>query len=454
MSQKRILIVDDEDSIRFGMHDFLQGQGYTVVEADSCAQAREVFITSPPDAAVIDYRLDDGTALDLLRSFKQVDPDVPLIVLTAYGSIELAVQAVKEGAEQFLTKPIEMATLHTILERLLSHRRLQRQQQLLASREGRDAVNPLAGDSAAIRRLAAQVDKVRGSDRPILIFGETGTGKTLLAKWLHRHGPRADEPFVDLNCAGLMPDFLETELFGHEKGAFTGAATAKKGLLEMADGGTVFLDEIGDVDAQIQPKLLKVLEDKRFRRMGAVHERTVDIALIAATHQDLAARIQAGAFRQDLYYRISSIPLIMPPLRERREDIGPLADAMLAQLSPNQGRRARLTDDAHQALLDYAWPGNIRELRNVLERAALLCDQATITRHDLRFETVSEPVAARGDDDDGLTLQQLECRHIERALQAAQGRVAEAARRLDIPRSTLYQKIKTYGITMPKRARG
>lgn len=247
MSKNKILIVDDEDSIRLGLRGFLEAHGYAVSEADSCLKARELFQVSRPDVAVIDYRLHDGNALDLLRAFKQTDPDVPLIVLTAYGSIELAVQAVKEGAEQFLTKPIELPALHVILQRLLDNRRVQRRQQALSAREQRNLVDPFVGTSAAIRDLREQAGKVLAADSPILILGETGTGKSLLAMWLHRHGPRADEPFVDLNCAGLSREFLETELFGHEKGAFTGAAIAKQGLLEVADGGTVFLDEIGDV---------------------------------------------------------------------------------------------------------------------------------------------------------------------------------------------------------------
>jgi len=451
LSKMRILVVDDEDSIRFGMRDFLEGRGYAVLEASSCQEAQAVFEASPPDAAVIDYRLHDGTAMDLLRSFKQLDADVPLVVLTAYGSIELAVQAVKEGAEHFLTKPIELPTLLTILQRLLNNRRLQRQQQAIESREQRDLLDPLAGNSPAIKALARQVKKVLATESPILILGETGTGKTLLAKWLHRHGPRADEPFVDLNCAGLMPDFLETELFGHEKGAFTGATTNKKGMLEIANGGTVFLDEIGDVDARVQPKLLKVLEEQRFRRLGAVREREVNITLIAATHQDLATLVAEGTFRRDLYFRINSVPLALPALRERREDILPLAEAMLARLNPDPERRATLAADAEQALRDYKWPGNIRELRNVLERAALLCDDCIITRSDLRFETAAAQTM-RGESTN-LTLQQIERQHIERVLQETGGKVAEAAVRLDVPRSTLYQKIKAYGIATSQRSR-
>lgn len=444
MARTRILIVDDEDSIRFGMRGFLESRGYGVVDADSCQRARELFQASPPDVAVIDYRLHDGSALDLLRDFRRLEPDVPVIVLTAYGSIDLAVQAIKEGAEQFLTKPIEMPALHAILKRLLDNRRLQRQQRIVVTREQRERIDPLFGESPAIRALAEQVDKVMGSDSPILILGETGTGKSLLAKWLHLHGPRADEPFVDLNCAGLSPDFLETELFGHEKGAFTGATASKPGILEIADGGTVFLDEIGDVDPRVQPKLLKVLEEQRFRRLGAVREREVDIRLIAATHQDLAGKVKERTFRSDLYFRISSIPLSMPALRERKDDIPALARTLLARLADAPGRSVRLGEDAEQALCGYAWPGNIRELRNVLERAVLLRNGDTIARRDLRFE--STPLQDVQVGDTGLTLQQVERQHIERVLREVGGKVEQAALRLGIPRSTLYQKIKVHGI--------
>ncbi|HET7268533.1 MAG TPA: sigma-54 dependent transcriptional regulator [Oleiagrimonas sp.] len=445
MPSKRILIVDDEDSIRFGMQAFLQSRGYRVFEADSCEAAKAAFRDASPDAAVIDYRLHDGTAIDLLRDFKQVDPDVPLIVLTAYGSIELAVKAVKEGAEQFLTKPIELPALLAILKRLFANRRLRRQQQVIDTRESRNRVDPFAGQSAAIGQLAELASRVCGTDSPILLLGETGTGKSLLAKWLHQHGPRAEEPFVDLNCAGLSHEFLEAELFGHEKGAFTGAVNAKPGLLEVADGGTVFLDEIGDMDPRVQPKLLKVLEEKRFRRMGAVGERQVDVALIAATHKDLADQARQGAFRSDLYFRISGIPLTIPALRERSEDIPALADTLLSQLRPNLGRQVVFSDAARQALRDYSWPGNIRELRNVIERAALLCEGDTIVPRDLRFGPASTRDTP-ADQDTSLTLQEVERQYIERILREEDGKVAQAARRLDVPRSTLYQKIKTYDI--------
>ncbi len=448
MAKTRILIVDDEESIRFGMRDFFEARGLCVSDADSCGQAMVLFQAQSPSAVVLDYRLHDGNAIDLLRQFKQIDPAVPVVVLTAYGSIDLAVQAVKEGAEQFLTKPIELPALLVILERLLATRKLQRSQRAMATREDRDQINPLAGNSPAIVAFAEQVERVIGTDSPVLITGETGTGKSVLAKWLHTHGPRATEPFVDLNCAGLQPDFLETELFGHKKGAFTGAATHKEGLLELADGGTAFLDEIGDVDPRVQPKLLKVLEERRFRRMGDVREREVDIALITATHQDLGARVNAGQFRSDLYFRISSVPLHVPPLRERKEDLGFLATGILAAVRPGLA----LDGDAEQALHDYAWPGNIRELRNVLERAALLCDGAVISRHDLRFEPL--PSADRPADEAGLTLLEVEKRHIRRVLESVDGKVDKAAVQLDIPRSSLYQKLKNYGIRTSGRKVG
>jgi transcriptional regulator with PAS, ATPase and Fis domain len=305
------------------------------------------------------------------------------------------------------------------------------------------------GTSAAIRQLAQDARTVLASESPILIRGETGTGKGVLAKWLHDHSPRAEEAFVDLNCAGLSREFLETELLGHAKGAFTGAVTSKTGLLEVAHGGTVFLDEIGDMDPQIQPKLLKVLEEKRFRRLGDVHDRRVDIRLLAATHQDLGRLVQGTNFRSDLYFRINTLPLLVPPLRERGEDILILSRFLLQRLAADLGRGGLiLAPDAERALQMHPWPGNIRELRNVLERAVLLSDQQILSRKDLRFDTSlgAEPAAENTD----LSLRELERQHIKRILQKEQGHVESAAKRLDIPRSTLYQKIKQYQIIVPK----
>jgi DNA-binding NtrC family response regulator len=315
-------------------------------------------------------------------------------------------------------------------------------------REQRAEIDPFLGTSPAIRSLAEQARKLLDAESPILIQGETGTGKGVLAAWLHRRGTRAKEAFVDLNCAGLAREFLESELFGHEKGAFTGAIARKQGLLEIAHGGTVFLDEIGDVDPQVQPKLLKVVEERRFRRLGDVRERYVDIRLIAATHADLAALAREGRFRSDLYFRISAIPLFVPPLRERGDDVLILARSLLNRIAADLGRSVpSLEPDAERALLDYHWPGNVRELRNILERALLLGEGRPIGRDAMRFDAIGACPAVA---DASLTLHDLERRHIERVLGDTGGKVAEAARRLGIPRSTLYQKLKDYGLTMSR----
>jgi DNA-binding NtrC family response regulator len=449
MKKKRVLIVDDEPAVRFGLRDFLETQGYEVYEADGCHAALEVFLAARPDAALIDYKLGDGDALSLLPRLREVDASVPVIVLTAHGSIDLAVQAIKAGAEQFLTKPIELPALQVILHRLLDAGRAHRKHVAGSAREKRNVVDPFLGTSAAIRRLQEEARKMLWAESPILIRGETGVGKGVLAAWVHRHGPRAEEAFVDLNCAGLSRELLETELFGHERGAFTGAVARKAGLLEVAHGGTVFLDEIGDVDPAVQPKLLKVVEEKRFRVLGDVRERYVDIRLIAATHADLPAMVRDGRFRSDLYYRISAIPLTVPPLRERGEDVVILALACIGRIAADLGRNPpELSPDAKRALLEYAWPGNVRELRNILERAVLLTEGDAICARDLRFDPIAPMRAPR--DVVNLTLEELEREQIERVLEDTRGKVDEAARRLGIPRSSLYQKIKSYGISLSK----
>jgi DNA-binding NtrC family response regulator len=453
MARNRILIVDDEFAVRFGIREFLELHGYQIEEAETCKDARGIFSTSRPDVVIADYMLPDGTALDLLPRLKEIDSEIPLLVLTAHGSIDLAVRAIKEGAEQFLTKPIELATLHVILQRLLEKQRSHHKQLASKSRQVRQTIDPFIGTSAVIRRLADQARKFLTTESPVLILGETGSGKGILARWLHENSPRAEEAFVDLNCAGLSRELLETELFGHEKGAFTSATASKQGLFEVAHRGTIFLDEIGDVDLQIQPKLLKVLEDKRFRRVGDVRDRQVDVRLIAATHQDVIQLVREKKFRDDLYFRISTIPLSFPPLRERIEDIPVLAQYLLNKVSVDLGRGdIQLNDDCIKALQAYAWPGNVRELRNVIERAVLLSDQKTIGLKDLNFDGHASVGSPRYDS--GLTLLQLEKQHIQRVLHEEQGRVEKAARRLGIPRSSLYQKIKKHDIPVPKTSVG
>lgn len=443
------MVVDDESGVRFGIRDFLEQQGYEVEEAESCQDAQHLFRSSRPDIVIADYMLPDGTALDLLPRLKEIDAGIPLLVLTAHGSIDLAVRAIKEGAEQFLTKPLELSTLLVILQRLLQKQRNHSKQLASKSRQVRRAIDPFIGTSPAIRALAKQCKKILSTESPVLILGETGSGKGVLAGWLHQNSPRAEEAFVDLNCAGLSRELLETELFGHEKGAFTGATASKQGLFEVAHRGTIFLDEIGDVDLQIQPKLLKVLEEKRFRRVGDVRDRQVDVRLIAATHQDIGQLVRDKRFRDDLYFRISTIPLAFPALRERIEDIPTIAQYLLDKIGADLGRgELRLDDDSIQALKAYSWPGNVRELRNVIERAVLLSGGKDITLQDLQFDGHTQVGAPFLDT--RLTLLELEKQHIERVLQEESGRVEKAAKRLGIPRSSLYQKIKKHQISMSR----
>jgi DNA-binding NtrC family response regulator len=450
MALHRVLIVDDDAAVRFGIRDFLQSHlYYAVVEADSCRGAEEAFRASRPDVAIVDHVLPDGNALELLARLKGIDPSVPVVILTGHGSIDLAVRAIKDGAEHFITKPVDLPSLLVMLQRLLEAQRQRRRQLAGRSRESREEIDPFMGRSSAIRRLADEAPKVLGSESPVLIQGETGTGKGVLARWLHANGPRADEPFVDLDCAGLSRELLESELFGHERGAFTGAVAAKIGLLEVGHRGTVFLDEIGDMDAHVQPKMLKALEEKRIRRLGDVKERHVDIRLIAATHQDLHGLVREKRFRSDLYFRINTIPLVVPPLRERVEDIRVLARRLVERLASDLKRgEVRLAEEAERALETYSWPGNIRELRNVLERAVLLGKANVLDRDDLRFDAPTSPHAWV--DERNLTLLEVERRHIERVLREERGRVEAAARRLGIPRSSLYQKLKQYKISVSR----
>ena len=445
MARNRILVVDDEPGLRFGIRDFLELHGYEIDEAESCRDAQSVFRTSRPDIVITDYMLPDGTALDLIPRLKEINPDIPLLILTAHGSIDLAVRAIKEGAEQFLTKPLEMPALMVILRRLLENQRNHNKQLASKTRQVRYAIDPFIGVSPAIRALAEQAKRVLATESPVLILGETGTGKGVLARWLHENSPRAEEAFVDLNCAGLSRELLETELFGHEKGAFTSATASKQGLFEVAHRGTIFLDEIGDVDLQIQPKLLKVLEDKRFRRVGDVRDRQVDVRLIAATHQDIGELVRERKFRDDLYFRVSTIPLAFPSLRERIEDIPIMARYLLDKLSTDLGRSdIQLEPDSIKALQSYSWPGNVRELRNVIERAVLLNEQKNIRLEDLHFDGRSGSRTSYIDSN--LTLSEVEKQHIERVLLEEHGRVEKAATRLGIPRSSLYQKIKKYNL--------
>lgn len=437
-----LLIVDDEESIRFAVGRYFTTRGYQIQVAGDIAEATAIFARQRPDVMLLDYSLPDGDGLSLLASLRRIDASVPAIILTGYGTIDLAVRAVKEGAEHVLTKPVEMPALRVIVERLIENQRNRQVRMAGRSREARQAVDPFLGDSPAIRALALKAERLAGSSRPILIQGETGTGKGILAVWLHQASPRAEDAFVDLNCGGLSRELFETELFGHEKGAFTGALAAKTGLLEVAHRGTLFLDEIGDLPVEVQPKLLKVLEEQRFRRLGEVRDRQVDVRLIAASHHDLGALVRERRFREDLYFRVSTLPLVVPALRERGSDALVLARFLLARVAAEVGRPGMtLAPAAERAILQYPWPGNVRELRNVLERAVLLAAHEALDSEDL-FER--RPLAVSGKQ--SRTLEDVEAAHVANVLRELDWRVPEAAKVLGLSRSALYKKMQKHGI--------
>ncbi len=423
--------------------------GYQVVSAETCRAALERLRSARPAAIVTTGRLPDGNALDLLSRVRAEGMDVSFIVLADTLDLRIAVQALQDGADQFLVRPVNRLALLLVLQRALENRLNRRRQRQNEATLRREPIDPFLGESRVIRELEERAKRVLDADRPVLIQGETGTGKGVLASWLHRRGPRGDEVFVDLNCAGLNRELLETELFGHEKGAFTGAIAAKTGLFESADGGTLFLDEIGDVDLQVQPKLLKVLEEGRFRRLGEVRDRTARVRLIAATHQDLAELVAQKRFREDLFYRISAIPLRLPALRERAEDIPALAEHFLSRICADLGRRLpALSPAARRRLQAHSWPGNIRELRNVLERAVLLNPSEALDSEALGLEAGAVRVQAVPDAP--MTLKEAERVLIERMLGEEHGNIERTATRLGISRSSLYQRIQRHRIAVSR----
>lgn len=448
LSRNRILVIDVDPVIRSGICNFLLAHGQLVAEAPSTREAQVQFQKFHPDAAILDFSLPNGDALELLQRMKSTESRVPVIALVGQGAGDVALRAIQDGAEHFLVKPVELSLLHAVLLRVLANQHHSHPSPTSIARLKRERVDPFLGTSAVIRRVQELAKRVADSESPILLQGETGSGKGVLANWIHCNGPRAEEPFLDLNCAGLSRELLESELFGHEKGAFTSALSAKQGLLEVANRGTVFLDEVGDIDIQIQPKLLKVLENRVFRRLGDVRDRSVDIRLVSATHRELLDLVRQQKFRSDLYFRVNIVPLRVPALRERAEDIPLLAQYFLNHLAQDCGRgEMTLEKSGMDALLQYSWPGNIRELRNVLERAVLLTERNRLTVHQLQLQgatlTAQPQVSGAG------TLKQVERSYIHLVMQDEGGSVERAARRLGIARSSLYNKLKRYKLPAP-----
>jgi DNA-binding NtrC family response regulator len=443
--RESVLVVDDDQDFLEVIADDLNQRGFVAAQASGVATACNAIQRSRPFIIVTDYSMRDGDAFDLLAWLRVRDLAIPVIVMTGHGSIDLAVKAIKSGADQFVTKPVDFDALATILTRVVENQRIHSKETVHQRQQARHERDPFLGQSAVIQQMQKEAHRIAATDTTVLIQGETGSGKGVLARWLHRMSPRASGAFLDINCAGLSRELLESELFGFQRGAFTGAVANKIGLLEAAHGGTVFLDEIGEMDPLVQAKVLKVVEEQRFYRLGDVRERAVDVRLIAATHGDLKQLVANGKFRNDLYFRISALRLRTPALRERIEDIPILAEQILQQLLSTMGRGPlQLTEEASKALQRYSWPGNIRELRNVLERAALLSEGDVIHKTGLEFEASPEnPVAMV---DPLMPLAELERLHIERMLDAENGNVIRTAERLGISRSSLYVKIQQYGL--------
>ncbi|HVP19485.1 MAG TPA: sigma-54 dependent transcriptional regulator [Spirochaetia bacterium] len=450
----RVLVVDDDEIIRKLMRDLLEVNHYEVEDASDVAAASGKLRDREYEVVLTDLMLPDGSGLDVLHAARSRPYQPEVLLITAYGTIDSAVEAVRGGAFDYLTKPLSTQKLLLAVERAIERRNLRREvDELRSEMEGRYAPQNIVAVSPGMRKVLEMVNIVRTSDSSVLIQGESGTGKELVARAIHYRGPRAPRPFIALNCAALPEALLESELFGHVKGAFTGANTDKKGLFEEADGGTLLLDEIGDMPPALQAKLLRVLQEGEVRRVGSTSVRKVDVRIIASTNKDLASLIAQGSFREDLYYRLAVIPIAIPPLRERREDIEPLCRHFMAVHSAKLGRDVPGLDPrAMESMMDYSWPGNVRELENVIARAMTLSSAAHITREEFsrifslgRASTrqagvpdSNPPAAPEGESQEREAILQ--------ALQQGNGNQTKAARILGIGRNTLWRKMKKYRI--------
>jgi DNA-binding NtrC family response regulator len=443
---ERLLIVDDDATIATGLQTLLEGEWETKTAMNG-RDARATFADFSPDVALLDVNLPDVSGLELLHDFKMYSEAVAVIMMSGQGTFDRVVESMRLGAETFLQKPFDYDTLQLTLASVKRMIATRRELQALRRADSPD-VDRLPGISPAVQRLNELLGQVARVPSPVLIEGESGTGKGVFAHLIHNRSPRARGPFVDLNCAGLSKELLESELFGHERGAFTNAMNTKPGLFEVAADGTLFLDEIGEMDATVQARLLKAIEEKRFRRVGGIRDLTANFRLVAATNRDLAMEAAAGRFRSDLYYRLNVVRVRMPPLRERPDDIPVLVEVMLRPLAKELGKPLpTVSPRALKKLEQYGWPGNVRELRNVLERALLTMSGKEIRSESLLLETQSAAVAATSS---GLPTAEWEIRplndivadYVAAAVDAAGGNVRKAARQLKISPSTLYARLK------------
>ncbi len=439
----KILLVEDNRRLASALGDYLTAEGFEVHQAHSISSARKRLEREGFEAVVCDLKLPDGEGMELIPL--TVEDGIPLIMVTAYGDVSRAVEAVKKGAYHFIEKPVDPEYLKKILLKAVEERR-DRAKAVLFSEALLNV--EVIGTSPAFREAFERAKKAASTDITVLLTGETGSGKEVFARAIHSMSKRRSRPFVAINCASIPETLLESELFGYERGAFTGATRTKPGRMELANGGTVFLDEIGEMSPSLQAKLLRVIEERKIERLGGTKEIPVDVRFIVATNRNLSALVKEGRFRQDLYYRLSVFPIEIPPLRERKEDIIPLAEFFLRKLREEGKPPKRLTEGAKAKLLSYSWPGNIRELKNVMERAFVLSEGDFITEADIVLQEISQPLDLSGTLDQAVerAREWVERRKISQALRRAGGNVAEAAKQLGISPKTLYAKMKKYGI--------
>jgi DNA-binding NtrC family response regulator len=440
-----VLIVDDEKNLRDGLSEAVRDLGYEPLAAASGREALAITATSLPDAVLLDLRMPDMDGLEVLTRLRAGadGANVPVAIITAYATAANTIEAMRLGAFDHLTKPIGREDLASLLTRMIRSRAPKSRTRDLPDPDG--FPETLIGSSPSMREVQKTIGLVADSDATVLITGETGTGKEVVARTIHRVGARSNGPFMALNCAAIPPDLLESELFGHIKGAFTGAIAERKGAFREADGGTLFLDEIGDMDLAMQAKILRALQERVVTPVGGKPQK-VDVRIVAATHRDLEQWVKQGRFREDLFYRLNVVPIELQPLRKRTADILALAEHFLAMASsPNK----QLSEEALQRLAGHAWPGNVRELRNALERVAVMCRSGIVAASDLDFLASSAPDADENGGNDGhlsSAVERLERRLIAEALKESKGNRAEAARRLGIHRQLLHTKIEKYGL--------
>jgi len=455
----RILIVDDEPSVRRLLLSILEDPRREVLEAGGVVQARKFLDAREVDVVVTDQQMPDGTGLEVLEAARESDPAIPVIFLTGVATIQLAVEAMKAGAFDFLSKPFLPEQVVAMVDRAAERSSLVRENETLKGQVRRlSPAGPLVGPSKLMEDLRRLILRIARTEATVLVVGETGSGKELVAKALHDASPRADKLFLPVNCAGFSETLLESELFGHERGSFTGADRARAGVFEAAHGGTLFLDEAGEMSLPLQAKLLRVLVSGEVVRVGSARPRHVDVRIVVATHRDLLQRVKEGQFREDLYYRLAVVPIRVPPLRDRREDIPALAEDLLARIARDLKMRApALTPAAIERLSAYDFPGNVRELRNILEHAAILSSGATIDAPELPALQAGVPGNGGSPFESWIQSlpQSLELRAVEddvekalivKALAASDGVAAQAARKLGLSRSDLAYKLKRLGL--------